>query len=90
MKTLLTFAAVMLLAFSAHSITIHVPGDRSTIQAGIDGAVDGDTILVADGTYTGDGNKDIDFTGKAIVVISENGTENCVIDCEDDGRGFIF
>jgi parallel beta-helix repeat protein len=52
--------------------------------------VDGDTVLVANGTYTGDGNRDIDFTGKAIVVMSENGPEVTIIDCENSGRGFYF
>ncbi|KPK67556.1 hypothetical protein AMJ82_10435 [candidate division TA06 bacterium SM23_40] len=56
--------------------------------------MDGDTVLVADGTYTGDGNRDIDFYGKAIVVMSENGPEATIIDCQADSldshRGFQF
>ena len=74
--------------------TIHVPSQQPTIQAGIDAAVDWDTVLVADGTYTGDGNRDIDFLGKAIVVMSENGSDYCIIDCEsaeeDWHGGFYF
>ncbi len=73
---------------------IHVPGDQPTIQAGIDYAVPGDTVLVADGTYTGDGNRDIDFGGKGVVLKSENGPDFTIIDCQGDvydrHRGFCF
>jgi len=69
-------------------------GDFLTIQAGIDDSDDGDTVLVADGVYTGDGNRDIDFDGKAITVKSENGPDNCIIDCNgteaEPHRGFHF
>lgn len=77
-----------------YSATIHVPADQPTIQAGINAAVDGDTVLIADGTYTGDGNRDMDFLGKAIVVMSENGPDVCIIDCQGDPgsphRAFVF
>ena len=63
-------------------------GPKRTIQAGIDAA--GGTVVVADGVYTGAGNKDLDFGGAAITVRSANGPDNCIIDCEGEGRGFYF
>ncbi|UCG48653.1 MAG: right-handed parallel beta-helix repeat-containing protein [Phycisphaerales bacterium] len=68
--------------------------DFATIQAALNDASDGDRIIVADGTYTGNGNRDIDFLGKAVVVQSENGPEQCIIDCngsqQEPHRGFLF
>ncbi len=84
------FLALMLITITAFGATIRVPADYSTIQAGIDAATAGGMVLVADGTYTGAGNKNLDFKGKAITVRCENGPENCIIDCEGDGRGFSF
>ncbi len=60
------------------------------IQEGIDAASAGNTVRVLDGTYTGTGNKKLDFGGKAITVQSQNGAETCIIDCERFGRGFYF
>jgi hypothetical protein len=48
---------------------------------------------VADGTYTGLGNSDIRFEGKAITVHSANGPGSCVIDgggISVNRRGFTF
>jgi hypothetical protein len=56
--------------------TINVPKDQATIQAGIDAAENGDTVLVAPGTY----NESIDFMGKAITVMSSGGPTSTIID----------
>jgi hypothetical protein len=55
-------------------------GPKRTLQAAIDASVDGDTILVAPGVYTGAGNRDLDFGGRAISVRSAGGAATCVLD----------
>jgi len=61
------------------------------IQKAIDAAVGAaDIINVAQGIYTGLGNKDIDFGGKTITLQSDHGPTATIIDCEGSGRGFIF
>ncbi len=70
-------------------------GDFPTIQAAVDAAVPGDIITLEDGTFTGDGNRDITLRGKSLIVRSESGVPSrCVIACggtfDDPHRGFIF
>jgi hypothetical protein len=78
----------------AGAAVIRVPDHQPTIQAGIDAAMDGDTVMVAPGIYEGDGNRDMSFGGKAITVRSEYGQAGCVIACggfADQGhRAFHF
>lgn len=66
------------------------PADYNNIKAAVTVASPGDTIVLADGTYTGPGNRGIDFNGKTLTLRSLNGPGRCVIDCENKDRGFYF
>jgi predicted outer membrane repeat protein len=63
-------------------------GDHVTIQAALNEAVSGDTVLVVPGTYAGPSNRDLDFGGEDIVLAATSGRDSVVIDCEGEGRGF--
>ncbi len=88
-------SAVMIFGLLACPISlatvIHVPGEAGTVQAGIDSAADGDTVLVAPGIYSGTGNEAIRFMGKGIVVKSESaGPEATILRTLDTVRTVIF
>lgn len=77
-----TFAVVGGIALVSEPAVIAVPSGWPTIQAGIDAAIDDDAVHVAGGTYTGDGNRDLDFNGKRILLTSVTGAGGTVIDCQ--------
>lgn len=70
-------------------------GDYPTIQAAINASIVGNTIVLGDGVFTGDENRDIDLMGRALTIRSLSGDPtSCIIDCGgsagDPHRGFIF
>ena len=60
--------SIVILIFSVNlsATIINIPTDQPTIQAGIDVAVDADTVLVQPGTYI----ENINYNGKNIIVAS--------------------
>jgi hypothetical protein len=73
------FLSVILLIICSATVqakVIHVPGDSTTIQGGINGASTGDTVMVHPGTYY---EHDIDFLGKAITVMGTDPEDSAVV-----------
>jgi serine protease len=65
---------------------INVPADQPTIQAAINAANNGDTVLVAPGKYV----ENINFAGKAITVTSSSGPSVTTIDGGTNGSVVTF
>ncbi len=70
-------------------------GIYATIQDALNAAQDGENIMLADGVFSGPGNRDLDFLGKNITLRSASDLrEECIIECEgsetEPHRAFIF
>ena len=72
---IITLVAIIIFAIPTMATVIHVPSDYLTIQAGINASINGDTVLVAPGTYS----ESIRFGGKKIVLKSESGASTTII-----------
>ena len=100
MKKLLALLIAAVLTSTALGTDRLVPSQYPTIQQAIDAAAPSDTVIIAPGTYTGDGNWDIDLRGMTITVQSTNPDDpdivaSTIIDCynpvsTDCHIGFIF
>jgi len=86
MKLSLAAPCLVLLSWFALGSTIKVPKDQPTIQAGINAANPGDTVLVAPGKYM----ENINFLGKAITVKSSGGAAVTTIDGNQQGTVATF
>lgn len=76
----------LLVITNANAAIIHVPVDQPTIQAAINAATNGDTVLVSPGTYV----ENIDFLGKVIRVTSTNGSAVTTIAGNGSGSVVTF
>lgn len=65
-------------------------GDFTSIGEAVAAAVDGDTLLVLPGTYSGPDNRDMSFGGRGIRLVSQAGSDSTMIDLEEAGRAFIL
>ncbi|MCK4412417.1 MAG: right-handed parallel beta-helix repeat-containing protein [Candidatus Eisenbacteria sp.] len=85
------FALAPAASTTTYVIAPDTSGDYPTIQAGIDAASPGDTLELTSGTFSGLGNRNLDYGGKAITIRSETG-DPAYVTITGDGvdRGFIF
>ena len=60
------------------------------IQEAIGFAISSEMIILRPGTYSGVGNRDIDFNGKSVKIRSQDGPATCIIDCQRAAQGFTF
>ena len=65
-KALILIFVLLVVSTCLFSTIINVPDDQPTIQAGIDVAIDADTVLVQPGTYV----ENINYNGKNITIAS--------------------
>lgn len=75
--------------FKTTTRQLHVPTNYPTIQSALDDAEDFDEVILLDGVYRGEGNRDLTLPKKYIELRSLNGPSNCIIDAEDRS-GFLF
>lgn len=84
----LVLCLLLFLCAQTQGAVYRVPSEYPTLRDALQAITEeGDTVLVAPGTYTGWDNKDL-LLAFRVVVLSEEGPDVTVIDCEDESRAF--
>ena len=78
MKKLIFSVLLICFVYMVNAAIIYVPANYSTIQAAVNAASAGDTIIVSDGTY----EESIMINTYGLTLESEEGPENCIIKAE--------
>ena len=88
MAVVLLIGALLVTAFplgvskvEASPATIYVPDDYATIQAAVNAASAGDTIIVRDGTYT----ENVKVKKDHLTIKSENGADSTIVQAANPG-----
>ncbi len=81
-KLMIVLCLVFVLNLSA--IIINIPADQPTIQAGLDIAIEGDSVIVADGIYF----ENLIWPDVNGIKLIGNSKENCIID--GNGQGSVI
>ena len=86
MKKIVSFIVFLCVIFVTFSkvlaATYYVPDNFSTIQQAVSGVSSGDIIIVRDDTYY----ENVFISTGQIILQSENGPENCIIDAQGSGH----
>jgi serine protease len=85
-KLCFLISCFFLISLQVKAGTLRVPSQYATIQQAINTGQNGDTVLVAPGTYV----ENINFSGKAITLISEAGPQTTIIDGNQLGSVVTF
>jgi predicted outer membrane repeat protein len=86
----LTGLALLCAPALSHAANRNVPAVYPNIQEAINASVNGDTVLVSPGVYSGPGNVNLDPAGKAITIKSASGPGSCTLDGGNANQIFLI